>query len=194
VLGYFFESDDGGRVIRNGGTLHGAEKSALPGGDLEGQDPIDGALREFYEETGDWIISGPDEQGFALEPVMFEGSTDQGDGKYYGVYFDVGHALNNVLNRVNENLRAGASAAVAVQNGRITDYSDLAVRFPNCPPDNELAYLKPNTNLPATRIWNLQRDWPTIQGWQSDRDLSWFYYILNNLSIAVRPAAATSSV
>jgi hypothetical protein len=90
AIAYFYHPDT---VRRNGIPItHGPAAPAFPGGGLDqGIPPWVGALKEFHEETYEYI-----DEGFNLSPTLYEGQEGSAI-KYYGVYFEV---TNSVLGRL----------------------------------------------------------------------------------------------
>ncbi len=171
-FGWFFHTNGGVVLPPPGQQLNGGDDYVFPGGELEeSEDPIVGAWREIFEETNEHL------GGWIAQPDLYEGQEPPGSPepriRYYGVYFNIGDQLLPLFETISGNLVAGGRAAQAVIRGEFQgNYHGLLQAFDGCPPDNELnrAYL-----------WNFRDDWQTIQGWQNDRNKSWYYYILNNL-------------
>ncbi|MBH8577429.1 NUDIX hydrolase [Nostocaceae cyanobacterium CENA369] len=164
---YFYHrenADGGGDVYPEGSAIrHGGNDFALPGGGLEqGEPPLGGAQREFYEETNefldDWIMPEREHEG----------------GRYLGVYFQLEQdELLSLFQRIRRNFRAGDLAAEAVRQHHYDEnYRGLRNTFENAPHDNELG---------EAYLWNLEREWDTIRQWKDDGDKSWFYEILRDL-------------
>jgi 8-oxo-dGTP pyrophosphatase MutT (NUDIX family) len=159
--GYFFCSN--GSIVPAGQRLNGGGKPALPGGArAPGEDIRDGAIREFREET-------------RVEIQGAEHEWSHNWGRYAAGYFRVSPAaLAGIQTTVNTNLGAGNQAALAVEGGQIQDCDALHRTFPLAPDDNELQVVD---------IWDLNdhTTWNRIQTWDGDRDLGWFYDILDHL-------------
>lgn len=163
--GYFFYNPQtGGRLVPRGQELKGAGKWALPGGKLESSESVtDGARREFFEETAARI--GRD---LSADEHRFNG--------YTAVYFKMdGADLDEIAGRIiGTNLPAGLQAGDGVKDGSITSYPQIALQFPNSPRDNELQ---------LAEVWNVNdpHDWSTIQSWNGDPVIGWYYEILRYL-------------
>lgn len=84
--GYFFSSN-GGKIVPDGQLLNGSGLSGFPGGGLGTDNPTDGALREFWEETNVQLQN----YNYQAQPEVYVGD------RYYGVYFNVGNQLNDLL-------------------------------------------------------------------------------------------------
>lgn len=161
--GYFFFKNGEGSLVRGGQRLNGAGDWALPGGAREGRESIgDGAEREFHEETAIHLPAATSEHEFS----------DQ----YGAGYFQVdGTTFGNLLRDIGStNLPAGNSAATEVGNGTITRYDQIHQRYSASPLDNELA---------SVEAWNVTNggNWGTIQSWERNRALNWYYAILKYL-------------
>jgi 8-oxo-dGTP pyrophosphatase MutT (NUDIX family) len=170
---YFFHELAGGGIIIPAGKIpHGSGKYALPGGELDWGSAEAAAIREFEEETDVKL----EDFNFTMPIQPYEGTERlrEFELKYYGVYFNVGARLPQLVDTVSANLDSGNRAVEAVKQGNYgpADYQRLRTDFPGCPQDNELR---------VSQLWNLHLLWDTISLFQSDQDLSWFYYILNNL-------------
>jgi 8-oxo-dGTP pyrophosphatase MutT (NUDIX family) len=173
VNGYYF-STDGGTVVPAGQKLNGGGNYALPGGRLNrGEAVIDGARREWNEETNSPVNSHPDNQ--------------QSWGTSYGAgYFRVStQEFERVAQRTDRVVIPAAEGAVnEIIQGRITRYAQIHPMFPEAPADNEIE---------TVQIWNLDTDWTRITAWQGHAELGWFYNILEYLrdSILTTPEAVT---
>ncbi len=165
--GYFFHNKSGGGTIYpNGIVLNGKDNFALPGGKLdEYEKPEPGAVREFLEETGVDL----NKKYAKVTAIKFEDNSNC----YYGVYFDLGDKIENVLSQAEENLIAGAKASKEVQEKKYSQfqYDQLLTDFPNCPIDNELA---------AIQILDINNDetWKLITKWKNDYVIGWYYNII----------------
>lgn len=168
--GYFFHNPaGGGTIIPAGQPLNAGGRPAFPGGGLVGQDPAAGARTEFLEETAMALGAATPQN-----PAPYHGG--QGTNwDYYGVYFQLTPAdLVTLSNFVQDHLAIGNRAAEAIIEEHFgpSEYPSLMADFPGCPADNELA---------TAYLWNLQTNWVTIETWQNDPQLSWYYNILLNL-------------
>ena len=166
--GYFFSdpaNPGSGSVNANpSGNLHGAGKFAFPGGGLKsGEDEFTGAIREFLEETN-YDLTSKYTDSFSLKRLS-------GSHTYYGVYFCVSN-LSEIVSTITTNLTAGQNAATDIQSGTITSYGAIYTKYPNCPPDNELA---------TVAAWNLETDEIKIEQLNNDTDTDWFWDILDYL-------------
>ena len=170
--GYFFHDSSDGKIIQNGVPLNGANKPALPGGKLEGEDIVAGAQKEFQEECGakisfsvsELIING---QNYQLEATY---SWVSGCTKYCAAFFKFADEdLGKIVNFINFNLRQAGEAANRIVKGEITAYGNIFKDYPCCPPDNE---------LDTAEIWNLKGNKEEIDKLEKDNATGWFYEIL----------------
>lgn len=183
VKGYFFHKKGGGGVIiPDGKALNGGGLRALPGGELETENPVAGAMKEFFEET----LVNLDDYTHMVVPNPYY-MVYSSKWAYYGTYFQVANShniLDKILAQAAVDLAEGALAKNAIIAGKYgpKDYEALRKAFPQAPLDNELS---------GVQRWNLVTDWSTIQSWQGDPNLGWFYNILNNLRNYLRLDTAT---
>lgn len=172
-LGYFFHDSSDGEIYPKGVSLNGAEKPALPGGKLEGEDIEAGAQKEFQEECGEKIsfssssltING---QKYELKATDTEKSSCD---KYYAAFFKFADKdLKEIFNLIlNTNLRQAKNAVEKICNKEITVYKDIIKEYTYCPPDNE---------LDTAEIWNLKGNKEEIDKLEKDNATGWFYEIL----------------
>lgn len=167
IKGYFFSNPNkpgSGTVNANpNGELHGAGKFAFPGGGLKSsENRLDGAVREFYEETK-----------YTLDKQQSTGyyTGEDKTNTYYGVFFKVDN-LSEIISTVTQNLAQGQQAATDIQQSKITKYEDIATSYPNCPPDNELA---------SIAVWNIVTNETDISLLINDNDTDWFYSMIVDL-------------
>jgi ADP-ribose pyrophosphatase YjhB (NUDIX family) len=164
-LGYFFYNPKtGGRIVPRGQGLNGGGKCALPGGKKEANETvIDGARREFLEETAAGIV--------AIRADEHQFKDHKHDLDYATAFFRIQPEIfdTTTLAIIKTNLPAGLEAMAAVKDGRIKQYAEIERRFGASPQDNELE---------TAEVWNVQTDWDKIAEWRADKDLSWYYEIL----------------
>ena len=164
-LGYFFYNPKtGGRLVPKGQGLNGGGKYALPGGKLEAKEKvIDGARREFFEETAARI------EAIQTNDQRFKDPDHDLD--YAAAFFRIQPEIfdTTTLAIINTNLPAGLEAMAAVKDGRIKQYAEIERVFEASPQDNELE---------TAEVWNVRTDWDEIAKWPADKDLSWYYEIL----------------
>lgn len=167
--GYFFyKPGTGGDIVPHGQALNGGGKPALPGGKKESSESIeDAARREFHEET-------------AIDIGSVSGLEHQFTGQYGAGYFEVSaEQLQSICKQITDtNLLEAQYAAAGIEHLEITSYSQIHSRYQHCPLDNELE---------SVSVWNVndEANWETIESWQSDQDLDWFYGILAHLKQSV---------
>ena len=165
TLGYFFhKAGGGGTIIPDGTPLNGAAEWALPGGRLEVGDPVQGALNEFFEETG-----------VGLDPKMAYPGYLRGRG-YYGVYFNAGSNFSPLVSSAHLNLEQAQKAANAVKAGTygIGQYNELMDEYTGSPQDNELSEVYP---------WNLKEQINEINMLGENPVTDWYFGILSNLAL-----------
>ena len=114
--GFFFldkNNKDAIKIIKNGQELNGGGSCVFPGGGLNDPDDnkqdekdrkiINGAIKEFWEETGydlselyDLNKSGVEElkRDKKIEILDFDGNSKRTKFKYYGVCFDVSNKID----------------------------------------------------------------------------------------------------
>lgn len=159
--GYYF-STRGGSVVPAGQKLNGGGNYALPGGKLDpGEAVLDGARREWVEETNSAVNSHRDDHNSW--------------GTAYGAgYFHVSaQELERATQRIDGVVIPEAEGAVEeIIQRRITRYDQIRPMFPEAPADNEIS---------TVQIWNLDTDWTRIAAWQGHAELGWFYNILKYL-------------
>lgn len=162
--GHFF-SKDRVVILSPKRPLNGASKFAFPGGGLdEGEEPVAGAIREFYEETNYNLTK------YETTPQFLTRQSDP--HTYYGVYFKVAN-LDEIIGVVTESLNQGNQAAQNVKDETITTYAKIRQTYLSCPPDNELA---------SVAIWNLEDDKDDkIAALEKDDATNWFFDILGEL-------------
>lgn len=167
--GYFFyKPKTGGDIVPDGHGLNGGGKYALPGGKKEGGESIeDAARREFHEET-------------AIDIGSVSGAEHRFTAQFGAGYFEVpAKQLPTMCTQIADtNLLEAQYAATDIEHGGITSYDQIHKRYNNCPLDNELV---------SVSVWDVDDDanWETIEGWQTDHDLDWFYEILAYLKHSV---------
>jgi hypothetical protein len=171
TAGFFFHTGNNGNgdIYPKGFPIKNSPgEAALPGGALAANtNPAIGAANEFQEETGVELRKYNEK----LAPKEWHDGT--GKTEYYGVYYQFSSAVfNDISSQATANIKTGVSAAKDVRDEKIKTYKDIFKKYPNCPPDNELA-----TGL----VWNLDRDWSEIQALNKSQSTSWFYIILKNL-------------
>ncbi|MBU4119896.1 MAG: hypothetical protein KJ555_14175 [Proteobacteria bacterium] len=174
--GYFFHGSSGGTVYQEGVVLHGAGKSALPGGKLEGSDIVAGGQKEFQEECGSKITFTSsmlviDREQYPLRATVAWRPLSTG---YCAAFFKVDDVdLGQILTIIQEtNLRQARTAMDEIIAARITDYEAIFSRYPYCPVDNE---------LDSAEIWNLSANAEQVAALEEDEDTDWFYAILMHL-------------
>jgi len=163
--GYFFMKNGVGGIVKNGQVLNGAGRRALPGGKRDpGESTSAGALREWNEETycdlqttntqyKDWKLFGA---GYFLQPE---------------------DSLAPMVARITKEVLPAANlAAGEIQEGKITEYAEIAGKYPDAPADNELADME---------IWNLDTDWTRIETWKNHPDIGWYYDVLHYLKTTI---------
>ncbi len=167
LKGYFFHNKNkpGGTIIPNGQPLNGGGDYCLSGGGLEVLDPIDGALKEFLEETN-----------VAVNPAIYKPSPEyyhagEGSNEFYGVYFLAPNGLDEITKAVIGNLLKGAEAANAVKGGYKGSYDQLREDFKYCPSDNEL-----NSGCAIVNFGDIPKYF--VKG---SRTTGWYYDIVMNL-------------
>lgn len=164
--GYFFHDPKNppGKIYPNGINLNGRNNYTLPGGKQDtGETVTQAAEREFQEETATNIVSsGSIEYQFSIS--------------YSAAYFKVNQQyLNDTLNAIlTTNLVQAQQAQQEIINRTINKYSEIHIRYPNCPADNELQ---------TVYKWNVKDpgNWKTIESWKNDPTIGWYYDILSYL-------------
>jgi 8-oxo-dGTP pyrophosphatase MutT (NUDIX family) len=127
--------EGGGIYYPKGGRLNGSGKNCFPGGGLQGgEHPIDGAVREFKEETGvDLVI-------FKEQGILFDGRL------YYAVFFDVDErTFDRIFQQCQANIVAKEGAVDELRGLRDVSQSDARsiLRGENLAiNDDELALVK----------------------------------------------------
>lgn len=193
-VAYFFHEDTetgniSGSIYPKGRSQldRGGGKPAFPGGAIVlGKDTdqyessilegllIDGAVKEFFEETNALLHDTKKDQGYKLNPPIFPGYY-RGKLEYFGVYFEVDKKfLEHLFNTIKLNLSQGFEAAQAVKQEKFKGtYKQLRTDYKGCPLDNELYEIE---------LWNLIDKWSTIKGWvKPEEGLDWYFHILSNL-------------
>ncbi|MFA7346999.1 MAG: hypothetical protein WCZ86_04490 [Desulfurivibrionaceae bacterium] len=176
--GYFFHNSNGvgGTVYPDGVVLNGAEKSALPGGKLEGGDTVKGAQKEFQEECGAKISFSSsaliiDQETYPLRATEVWKPIATG---YCAAFFKVDDKdLAEIAYVIQEtNLLQARTVMVKIVSGDITDYATIPSSYPYCPVDNELE---------KAELWNLTTDAKQIAALGKDEDTDWYCAILGQL-------------
>lgn len=167
-VAYFFHDPKGpgGTIYPKGFPIkNGPGDYALPGGRLEDKDVVEGAYKEWLEETN-----------VALNPAFLKFSLDQQKDYVAARGRGTTDFLVGVFNSVTRNLATGAQAAQAVADGKYGagQYDALREAYPGCPKDNEL-----------DQAWlmnvNDEKDWKLISSWKGDKVIGWYYEILLRL-------------
>lgn len=162
---YFFHTKgDDGVIVPKGEDLDRAGNYAFPGGKWDGGKVEEWVATDFFAETGIPIVH------YQLTPPAYKK-----DPAYIGVYYLVepGHLLY-LQQESTVRLVEGRNAAQGVCRGQFGpgDYKKMRAFWNPTPGDNTQASID---------IWNLHSNWDEIQQFKDIKDLSWFYYILENL-------------
>lgn len=141
-------------------------KLALPGGAWEGGESlVEGARREFMEETG---VDLSDDVPW--EPHEF--SED-----YYAVYFTPAHFVDVAAETMTNLLHANTLVIEDIRDGKITTCAQI-VEYGPCPLDNELC--AGVGSEPEKIVYNLKnpQDWQIISALRNGKWTNWYYEIL----------------
>lgn len=161
--GYFFS--DGQAIYADGFSLEekGGGKFAFPGGDPKISRPVEGAIKEFLEETG-----------VSLNDYTLEKTTNLIGSGYYGIFFLVSKEdLQKMLVTIQNNFGIANTVIANIKSGTIKSYQDITnnKEYTGCPPDNELQDIA---------IWNLKTNAESIDSLKNDTATDWFYNMLQN--------------
>ncbi|MEM7066437.1 MAG: NUDIX hydrolase [Cyanobacteria bacterium P01_B01_bin.77] len=170
---YFYGPSDRnprGTTDPRGMRVNGCGNYAFPGGRLDrNENIVDGATREFYEETSVQLEA----QDYLLVPAMYCEGDDYGG--FCGVYFQyTENDFNRFVELVQAGLLEGEKAARFVRSQNLVNrYGYLRQEFGLAPMDNELSY---------GTVWNLETNWDDIIQLGNNPVTDWFYLILKNLN------------
>lgn len=159
--GYFFS--DGQAIYTDGVSLKGGGKFAFPGGDPKISKPVEGAIKEFLEETG-----------VSLNDYTLEKTTNLIGSGYNGIFFLVSKEdLQKIFATIQTNLGIANKVIEKIKSGTIKSYQDITSNqeYAGCPPDNELQDIA---------IWNLKTNAESIDSLKNDTATDWFYNMLLN--------------
>lgn len=166
TYGFFF-STNGGAIVQKGQGLNGAGLPAFPGGGLESYTAIEGAKKEFLEETRVNLNQ------FGLKCAEFKYNSRRGKHLFSAVFFQVDTTyLRTIQKLAAKNLIIGNDVASAIYRNKATSYKDNIENNPYCPLDNELFSIE---------IWNVDTNKDDINALCDHEQVGWYYLIIKEL-------------